>query len=313
MELLIPAFYFPTQKILINHDETLNQSILSHTDHHSLQVFKEPHLALDYLKNDYQPVFNSTDLFEIEDHTEYYDLTTPHPIRINTQKMREIIYNKQCHEDISVLIVNYPMNDRNDLKWLAPVHYPAIKRLLIIHDDAALAVAKKALQDGLIHAYLKQDDPEFSQKLAHTIQELAWRYFLELSHLILSTSIETDDFSYLMNPAVFSFFKNFLKEEMIQSFCLIYKFGNFLLLDEKGNKHYFIVRNKKHLKQLAEAAKKDHSSKEIIQNLAEGSVVPFFGEEKGFWDVPAKDWGKYLHPANPIPNENDFIYYSTRA
>ncbi len=313
MELLIPACYFPTQKILINHDEILNQSILFHIDHDSLQVFKEPHLALDYLTNDYHPVFNSTDLFEIEDHTEYYDLNTPHPIRINTQKMREIIYNKHSHEDISILIVNYHMNDMNDLKWLAPIHYPAMKRLVIIHQDAALAVAEKALQEGLIHAYVKQNDPQFSQKFSQTIQVLEWQYFLELSNLIMSTSIETDDFGYLMNAAVFSFFKSFLKKEMIQSFCLIYKFGNFLLLDEKGNKHYFIVRNKKHLKQLAEAAKKDHGSTELIQKLEEGSFAPFFGEEKGFWDVPAKDWGQYLYPANPIPNENNFIYYSTRA
>jgi hypothetical protein len=182
-------------------------------------------------------------------------------------------------------------------------HLPMKKALVTGEKDYEIGI--KAFNDGLVDAYVRKDEKDFSKKIKDIVSELEWKYFVDLSSVIL----DIPEFNFLKNEFLVPVFKKFIEDYGVTSFCLTDMQGDFIAQGPKGERIYLLIRSRKQLQELAEIAKEDGASAETIVNLEQGRVVPFF-DGKEFWKIPAKEWGEYLYRANALLGDPDLVWVS---
>jgi len=177
---------------------------------------------------------------------------------------------------------------------------PFKKALITGENDYKIAV--DSFNSGLIDAYLRKDDPLFSSKIAQITSELEWKYFTELSSLIH----EIPGFNFLKNPHLYIDFKQYIEENDISAFCLADSQGTYITQKRNGDREYVLIRSKHQLELLSKVAEEDGASPEVIQQIKNANVIPYF-DSKEYWQVPADEWENFLYPAKKITNDNELF------
>ena len=295
----IPLCFYPLQKIILDDDQAFAQSVLLKMHGYHFTAFHSPREALNYLLHEYRPEFTKTDLIALDNTAE--NTSTQQVINIDIKKLKKMLA-KQQHNDINVLLIDFHMPEMCGLDFLKEITHLPIKKALIT-GESDYKIAVDAFNQGLVDTYIRKDEADFLEKIQAATFDLEWRYFAELSNFMT----DLPDFNYLRNNHFIEIFRKFIYENNIIAFCLVDIQGNFLTLDKQGNYKYILVRNKAQLHELAIIAKEDGASLGVITQLEQGNVIPFFGD-KNFWQVPAKEWDSYLHPANIINNESTLVW-----
>ena len=277
----IPVCFYPMRKIILDDDHEFSQSILLKMYSNNFTSYNSPNDALDYLINKYQPTLVKSDLFN--HNPSIADSTTQHNIKIDIERFQKML-TLSCHPDISVLLVDYHMPEMQGIEFLKKIYHLPIKKALITGEND-YKIAVDAFNTGMVDAYLRKDDPDFSNKLQNIVSELEWKYFIELSSFISNIP----DFDFLINKHLISAFKKFIHEKNISSFCLAHIQGNFIMRDIRNKQMHVLVRNKIQLQELANIVAEDGASTETIKKLMNGTVIPFFGD-KEYWEIPANKW-----------------------
>jgi len=304
MKTSIPLCFYSMKKIILDDDHAFSQSILLKMQGKNFISYNSPRDTLDYLLQVYQPILVKSDL--IDKNSSLADSFTQHIININVEKLKKILF-EPVHQDISVILVDYHMPDMNGIDFLNQIrHLPMRKALITGENDYKIAI--DAFNSGLVDAYLRKDDPDFPDKIQKIVSELEWKYFIELSNLI--SDIPT--FSYLKNIHFVTAFKQFIQEKNISAFSLTHTQGNFITQNKQNEQYHILVRNKAQLHELSKIAAEDGASQETIEKLKEGKVIPYF-DSLEYWQIPANEWDKFLHPANGILGDKNLIWTTISA
>ncbi len=295
MTCLIPICFYPTRKLLIDDNESFLQSSMLRTYGENFINYSSPQLALKYLLKEYQPSLTKLDL--LKDNLQLHASSTQHVINFDISKL-----NHTNQDDISVIFIDYNMPDINGINLLDKISHLPVKRVLItgISDDQ---IAIDAFNSGLIDAYLRKDDPDFVSKFQTLTKELVWKYFTDLCIFIS----DIPEFSYLKNVKFARVFKNYLNDNKVSSFYLRHINGNFILEGPCKESKHVLIRNKMQLKELARIAKEDGASETTINHLDNGNMIPYFNSCE-YWEVPASRWDNYLHPAEKIAGDNQYVW-----
>ena len=295
MRSVLPICFYPMRKIILDDDHAFSQSILLKMHGKNFTLYNSPKNALNHLLHEYQPSLTKAHLL-VKD-SNVADSSTQHIINIDLKKLNKMLL-QSFHQDISVLFVDYHMPEMRGTDFLKEIQHLPIKKALITGEND-YQIAIDAFNSGLVDAYLRKDDPDFSNEIQRIVSELEWKYFTELSSIFLNIS----DFDYLKNIHLINFFNHFIKENNVMAFCLSHIQGNFITQNIANKQNYFLVRSKSQLNELAKIAKEDGASSKTIKNLNQGKAIPFF-LSKEYWEVPANEWEKFLYSAINIPDSN---------
>lgn len=294
MQSSIPVCFYPTRKIIIDDDHAFTDSMLLKMHHHNLSSYNSPIDALNYLSEEYKPVFAKFDIIKESS-------SAQHVIDINIEKLQSMVSTPR-YQDISVILIDYHMPDIQGIDFLKKIQHLPIKYVLITAEQD-YNIAIDAFNAGLVDAYIRKDDPDFTNKIQRMTHELEWKYFTELSDICTNIS----DFDFLKNPNLLSTFKTILEDNKITEFYLNHTHGNFTMINKDQKEMHLLVRTQAQLEILSTIAEEDGGSPQIIDDLKSGKVIPFFGA-KEYWQVPASEWDKFAYPAIKVKGDAGLLW-----
>ncbi len=299
----IPVCFYPTRKIILDDDPFFTSTILLKMHNKNMVSYTSPTDALNYLLNEYKPALTALDI--LQKSSLVADSTSQYILNINIEKLKTMIL-KPCYQDISIIFIDYHMPDIQGIDFLKQIQHLPIKYVLVT-GEKNYNIAIDAFNSGLVDAYIRKDDPSFIEKFQAITSELEWKYFIELS----KTIINLPDFNFLMDANVFSSFKQQIQHHSITEFYLTHIDGNFTMINSDNEKIHLLFRNKSQLKRLAEIAREDGGSIEIVNELLLGNIIPFF-DSKEYWQIPAADWKTFSYPTNQVLYENNMVWALAR-
>jgi CheY-like chemotaxis protein len=225
----IPVCMFPTKVIMIDDDIALLKDLELYLDdsRFTYQFYNSPHQALTYLNEGYNP-----DSFEKrlvcqpdEDKWQHAKLD------VNIYDLLKEIYNPRRFESISTIIVDYAMPGINGLELCEKITDPSIQKILLTGEgDEQLAI--QAFNKGIIHRYIRKQDPDILNILNQSLFETQRAYFTKVSQLMLDVATFSTKKNCLNDPVFIDFFDKIIKEKNITEYYLFETTGNFLLLDD---------------------------------------------------------------------------------
>ncbi len=221
---LPPAYQFPTTTVFIDDNMEFIEAVQSgiESDQILVKKFDDPKRALNFLQNNTTPQNRHHAWTRISPSENDFDSVS---IEVKFSKICSMIDDKNRSKQITTVVVDYQMPEVDGLTFLAMLKdFPVRKILLTGIADAEIAI--KALDRGLIDAYVRKHDHNLLRKIQEIILNNQVNYFQEQSSLInsaLKISQENDNF---LSASYCDLFQT-VKEE--------YKAIEHYLMDENGS------------------------------------------------------------------------------
>ena len=292
----IPTCFFPTTALFVddNRDFLLN-FVLQLDEWLAYRVFDSPFDALESIQKKYR----EHDLITYRCPKSYSETSA------SFLAIYEELYNPSRFCDVSVVVVDYGMPGMNGLDFCRHISETRIKKILLTgKTDEKLA--KKALEDGLIHRYIHKSDPDVAELITQSIAELQWQYFQDMSEELMGllpvkspTCFHDENFA--------GFFRHLCHEHGIVEFYLIDDLGSFVLLDVDANVSFLLVKNKAQLDTYYNLARENGANSHVLEQLARGEKIPLFEYGKNR-KLQWSDWVANLISANLLVGTEEYYY-----
>jgi len=210
----IPCYFFPSQVILIDDDQSLLDNLMPCLDDHaSVHVaFQNPFKALDYINSQTAETDSSVALTS-EEEWQHVRLD------FNIYDLYKRIYDANRFTKISTIVIDYHMPGLNGLEFCTKIKNPYIQRILLTGDEDE-HIAIEAFNKGLIHAYIKKHEFEAISKLKKAIGEAQLNYFRQISSLTMSAATFDATATALKDPKFIELFFTLVKENaIVETIC----------------------------------------------------------------------------------------------
>jgi len=274
-------------------------------------MFKSPYEALQLINNNQQRSehFSQRCISEYLDSTDKWPMTNQ-TINIDLAAIHTEVYNPLRFNEISVLVVDYAMPGMNGLELCQQIENPAIKKILLT-GQADETIAINAFNAGIIHRYIRKHEPNVTEIIRNTIQQLQQQYFHQVSESII-TMLAVNSPNYLQDRKFADFFYQLVKENNIVEYYLTENSGSFLLLDEMANTSCLIMKNEQDLQLHYDLALDNKAPKEILEQLRTGEKIPCFWQPDGY-QTEWTDWATCLVPAKKLVCNETYYYAYTKT
>lgn len=303
----VPCLYFPTMTIVVDDELSFLESLCFEVGYDVvLKSFQNPQRALHFLQHEYQaPVRAENWILKPAAEPDFGDYVREFDIDI--WKIHEEVYNMRRFEQIAVVVVDYAMPSMDGLTFFKELKESSFKRILLTGEaDEKLAV--EAFNQGLIHRFIRKDDPDYLTQLHEAIHDLEADYFRDISEIPLAHLKNNCRFRTccLDNSCFIKFFDHFLMTHEITEYYLAGPTSSFMLLDKNGKPSWLVVKDSEQMQFYTEMVS-ETSSPFVRQALKSRNYVPYFYNHRD--NFPA-EWDNFLHPAKTIVGEVTNYYIS---
>jgi CheY-like chemotaxis protein len=303
----MPLCMFPTKVLLVDDDILSLKRLHSGLDdtRFTYQTFNDPHKALKFLNDDQKiDSFVNRLIYQPDE-----DRWQHAKIDVNIYDLMKEIYNPSRFETVSTVVVDFAMPGMNGLEFCEKIKDPAVQKLLLTGEaDEHLAV--QAFNKGLIHQYIKKQDPIVLKVLNQALFDAQQSYFSKVSHLMFEVATFRSKPTCLRDPIFIKFFEKLLQEKNIIEYYLFEITGNFLLLDEDSKAYGLFTYNKDQLNMWYEdLSEKDSAPEHLLKDLKAHKKMICF-HDKNSISIPAgKEWPKYSHTLKKLEGGKETYYY----
>ncbi|MBM3633526.1 MAG: response regulator [Alphaproteobacteria bacterium] len=304
----IPICMFPTKVILIDDDLSSLKDLELNLDdsRFTYQFYNNPQQALTALTKNYQPDSFAKRLISQPDETKWQHAM----LDVNIYDLMNEIYNPKRFESISTVVVDFTMPGMNGLEICEKITDPSLQKILLTGEaDENLAV--QAFNKGLIHRYIKKQDPNVFKILNQSLKDAQRTYFSKVSQLMLDVATFNTKKTCLRDPVFIEFFEKLLQEKNIIEYYLFEITGNFLLLDENGTAYGLFIYDKDQLNMWHEDLPESESvPPQLLKELKSHKTMICF-HDKNSISIPAgAQWAKYSYPLHILQGSHETYYYA---
>jgi CheY-like chemotaxis protein len=299
---------FPTKVLLIDDDVSSLKNLELNLDDSKFtyQFYNNPHEALTFLTEGYKPDSFAKRLICQPDEIKWQHAM----LDVNIYDLMNEIYNPKRFESISTVVVDFSMPGMNGLEVCEKIKDPSIQKILLTGEgDENLAV--QAFNKGLIHRYIKKQDPGVLEILNQSLGEAQRAYFSKISQLMFDVATFNTEMTCLRDPVFINFFENLLREKNIIEYYLFEITGSFLLLDEKENFHGLFTYNKDQLNMWNEDLSESGAAPEhLLKDLKSYKKMICFHDKNSISIPSGTRWEKYSYPLQTLEGGHETYYYA---
>lgn len=302
----IPTCYFPSTAVFVDDSRDFLLNFVLHLDEGlAYRIFDSPHEALDWVKRKRceLELLNQRCLSE---YTEAKNCPlTNHTINLDLAAIHAEVYNPSRFSEISIVIVDYAMPGMDGLEFCRSIEDNNIKKILLTGQaDEQLAIA--AFNEGLIHRYIRKNDPDVANLIIKSIHELQLQYFQSMSDMIVRM-LSVASPSCLHDRQFSELFREVCKKNKIVEFYLADNSGSFFMLDEDANVSFLIVKNEADMRLHYDLALDNGASEEVLDCLLKREKIPCFWQSNRAtpqWS----EWSNCLVPAKKYVSSETYYY-----
>jgi CheY-like chemotaxis protein len=299
--------YYPTTIILVDDQENfLNELKAGLNDQIPCLYHSDPKKLIDFFKTYRAEHFTDYCVLHDEDSA----LENLIVRQISLPKIRNEIYNQDRFKQISLFVADFAMPGHNGLECCDAIRDKFIQKLLLT-GEAQNDLAVKAFNERRINKFIQKSAPNLIQAVNEAVDELTLNYFLQLSDSLRGNMASDlgEMLTILDDPVFVNFFYQVCESNKIAEYYILDNQGSFLLLDEKGEAFWLLMKDETEMENLFQHAKIEEASSVVQQVLHDRSHLPFFYTEADM-QTPPSQWGDHLYPAERLVGQHQTYYYS---
>jgi CheY-like chemotaxis protein len=306
MTAALPLFYFKPTICWVDDDQLfLDAANISFSQDYHCLIFNNPHTGLHYL-NSYQAPLSSISFMREFTESDVFGTNNRYPVDVNLNHIKNIFHIENKSREMPVLIVDNNMPGMSGIELCHALKNLPIKKILLTGEKAPETVID-AFNHGVIDRFISKDHG-FSDTLNRYVAELTRQYFYEKSCHLLS-HIEASRPSLLSDALFMDFFHCWCLKNEIEEYYLINKQGSYLLKSKQGKLFCLAAmseQDKMEFIKLNDELVDDAA--DLLNEVAKGKLLPFFGIEKESWDVDVSAWQSYFYPCEMIAGRENYYW-----
>lgn len=297
---IMPCLSFPTSVVFVDDDaKYLQQMGAIIRRQFPCVLYRDPKEALKFFKEVYRfDPFTNRCMVEAE------DIFPDHRIiDFNIRMIRKEAFNPNRSKEISVVVIDFAMPDINGGELARQLSGLPLK-IVLLTGEADAQTAVNLFNEGVIHSYIRKDNPHLKTLLLQTIKNLQQQYFQDISKAVL------DNFpsrSWPKDLAFKTLIYQTMKENNLIEFFLVDEFGSYYFLNPQGKSSFLAIANEDMMQTYLLLTKDFDMPKKLLEGIKAKSMMPFFLTEKDFSLAPP-EWGPYMHPVQVLKGEEDYYY-----
>ena len=301
MQKTIQPYFHPTTVIMLDDNQRfLDNFSLQLDESLACQFFSSPGQCLTQLNSRAQRTPLDQRCFT------YYQqpsrASSDRVIRLDLTLIEQEISNPDRFCDVSVVVVDYDMPEMTGLEFCQKIRNKRIKKILLtgVADEK---IAVQAFNDGIIDKFMMKSDPQITQRINQTIQDLQRRYFSEVSAMIQSTlALESPEFLY--DEGFIGYFFNLVQRLRIAEYYYVEDPDGFLLVSDTGHLSRLIVHGDRELQGSLFSLKRHRAPAHIIKRVASGKALPWLWSTPDDYDEDDEFvWAEHIHEAERIDGD----------
>lgn len=301
---LVPCCLYPTSVVLIDDDMAFLEMLSEKLEKQELpcKTFSEFQPALDHIKNN--QLTHSLVRKLSKEHPE--DAIDSFLTNIEVKRIRDLVYDKNRFNGISVAIIDYAMPKENGISVCNKLSIAFLKKVMLT-GQAQSDVAIKAFNENLIDRFYVKNLNSL-QALPKELSHLQKAYFISLTNAIINDAVyERYPSMQCLKDKVFSrFFEDLCRREQIVEYYLTDIEGSFILFDNEARPSYLSVKTDIDIQYYYEIASDNpRVGSDILNAIKDKSKIPYFLSDEDY-NIPANEWGLYLHEAICLEGEHDY-------
>lgn len=305
----ISCLYYPTTTLLVDDSNRfLNHIALSLGSNLPYKLCSNPIQALDTLQKEDSRLQLPPDVVSTDVTSDNYgNFTETQPINLNISKLLPTIYDPLRFSQVSVVVVDYEMPKMNGLEFCEQLKGFNIKKIMLTGEADEL-IAVDAFNNGLIDKFIVKGHSEVGKVLVSTIQHLQKSIFQQLSEAIIQGLASEPD-ACLADLAFINFFNQLCADLNVTEYYLIDTSGSFLLLDRKGQRTWFIVKQDETIEEVVQQALETNAPVSVIEALRKREKIAYFSTPRDYVRTEGDRWKTAVYPAKKLEGEANRVYY----